>query len=113
LDVDLVRDALGANEVHVAREDEFATRFPDCEVGAEPPFGQLYGLPVLLEQSLDQEEPLIVRAGSHEETVELSFDNLRALETPIVARIADRRVVLDLRTVSESEQEEIARLLAW
>lgn len=88
LDLDLVREALGANEVRLAKESEFAGRFPDCEVGAEPPFGQLYGLPVLVDQSLDQDEPLLMRAGSHEETVELSFDNLRALEKPIVAPIA-------------------------
>lgn len=88
VDLDLVREALGANEVHLAREEEFAGRFPDCEVGAEPPFGQLYGLPVVLDQALDQEEPLLMRAGSHEETIELSFDSLRALETPIVASIS-------------------------
>lgn len=88
VDLDLARDALGASDVHLAQENEFAQRFPDCETGAEPPFGGLYGVPVLADERLDIEAPLIFRAGSHEETVELSFDDFRALERPLVARIS-------------------------
>lgn len=88
VDFDLTRDALGAVDVHLAAEDEFAQHFPDCETGAEPPFGGLYGLPVLVDERLEIDDPLIFRAGSHEETIELAFDDFRALEKPIVAHIS-------------------------
>ena len=88
LDTELVADALGASEVHLATEEAFAERFPDCEVGAEPPFGQLYGLPVIVDTRLDQDEPIVLRAGSHEETIEMTFDDLRSVERPIIATIA-------------------------
>lgn len=101
VDLELARDALGANEVKLAAEDEFAHQFPDCEVGAEPPFGQLYGLPVVVDDRLDQDEPIIVRAGSHEETVELSFDDYRVLEKPIVAHIARVPVLPPMGTEPE------------
>lgn len=101
VDLDLARDALGAHVVHLAEEAEFSQRFPDCETGAEPPFGGLYGLPVLLDERLDIEAPLIFRAGTHEETIELAFDDFRALEKPIVARIS--RPADAPRTLTPSE----------
>ena len=42
-----VRASLGASEVRLATEDEFISRFPDCEIGAMPPFGNLFGLAVM------------------------------------------------------------------
>src|SRR3712207_6804222 len=56
LDLEKVREALGTRETRLATEDEFAARFPDCELGAEPPFGKLYGLPVVMDESLEVAE---------------------------------------------------------
>lgn len=87
VDVDLVAAALNARHVRLAREEEFERCFPDCEVGAEPPFGRLFGLPVLADESLAEEERLVFNAGSHEEALELAFTDYRAIEQPRFARI--------------------------
>ena len=84
LDLDRLKELLGADEVRLATEAEFARHFPDCESGAEPPFGQLYGLQVLLDESLSAAEDLLLRAGSHEEALELSVEDFIALEGPQV-----------------------------
>jgi len=82
LDMDRLRELLGAEEIRLATEEEFAHHFPECELGAEPPFGQLYGLPVLLDENLGATEDLLFRAGSHEEALEMSVEDFIALESP-------------------------------
>jgi Ala-tRNA(Pro) deacylase len=82
--------AVGAREASLADESEFPVLFPECEVGAEPPFGGLYELPVVMDKSLVDEEPLVFRAGSHEETLEIVADDYFALESPIIASIGRR-----------------------
>ncbi|WP_309890134.1 YbaK/EbsC family protein [Archangium sp.] len=91
LDLEKVREALGTREARLATEDEFAGRFPDCELGAEPPFGKLYGLPVAMDDSLGVAEDLLLRAGSHEEALEVSVEDFIGLEAPrTVALITER-----------------------
>lgn len=77
--------ALGARKVRLLHESEFAQLFPGVEPGAEPPFGKLYGLPVLVELSLTREQRLVFRAGSHEEAIELDYAEYARLEQPSVA----------------------------
>jgi len=84
-DTQLAR-VLGTEEVRLCEEAEFEKRFPDCEVGAEPPFGKLYGIPVCIEEGLVLEEKLLFRAGSHEETLEMAYEDFAVLETPTVGR---------------------------
>ncbi|QRK12727.1 YbaK/EbsC family protein [Archangium violaceum] len=91
LDLKKVREALGVREVQLATEDDFANHFPDCELGAEPPFGHLYGLPVLMDESLGVAEDLLLRAGSHEEALEVSVEDFIALESPQMADIIHER----------------------
>src|SRR5439155_398310 len=91
--VDPVRlaSALGADRVRILHESEFLDLFKDCEVGAEPPFGALYGLPVVMDRSLAQAPgPLVFRAGSHEEALEMKPEDFVRLEKP---RLADFAVV--------------------
>lgn len=76
--------AVGARNVRLLRESEFAGLFPDCELGAEPPFGRLYGLPVAVERALARVERVLFRAGSHEEAIELAYDDFVRLERPLV-----------------------------
>ncbi|ATB31007.1 aminoacyl-tRNA deacylase [Melittangium boletus] len=85
LDLDQLRELLGTEEVRLATEEEFTRHFPECETGAEPPFGQLYGLPVLLDENLSAAEDLLFRAGSHEDALEMSVEDFIALESPQVA----------------------------
>jgi Ala-tRNA(Pro) deacylase len=87
LDLERVREVLGARETRLASEDAFANRFPECELGAEPPFGHLYGLPVLMDEGLGVAEDLLLRAGSHEEALEVSVEDFIGLESPRTASI--------------------------
>jgi Ala-tRNA(Pro) deacylase len=85
VDLDKTSDVLGHNEVRLATEDEFATRFPDCEVGAEPPFGNLYGVPVFLDEKLRKQPRIVCRDGSHTRTIALAMDDyLRVVEPEVV-----------------------------
>lgn len=91
IDTERVADVLGVQHVQLAEESEFANRFPDCEVGAEPPFGKLYGLPVLIDESLRTGGPLLFRAGSHEEAIEMNFQDFVDLEQPRIGSFIERR----------------------
>ena len=63
---------LNAREVRLLTEPEFAPIFRDCELGAEPPFGRLYGMPVVVDSSLGKATGIVLRAGSHRESLEIA-----------------------------------------
>ena len=93
-DVDLGKtsDVLGHNEVRLATEEEFATTFADCELGAEPPFGNLYGIPVFLDERLRAQERIVCRDGTHTSSISLPVvDYVRVVDPEIVdiAHFAD------------------------
>lgn len=85
VDLRRVGEMIGARHVRLATEEEFRDCFPDCELGAEPPFGELYGLPVAVDESLSLTEHVLFRAGSHEEALEMRFQDFATLEWPLVA----------------------------
>ena len=66
-------------------EGEFAPLFPDCEPGAEPPFGNLYGVPVVVDRALAQQPEIVLRAGNHEHVIRMRFADFRRLESPRIA----------------------------
>ncbi len=82
--VDLVRlrDVAGAKTVEVASEQEFCDAFPECEVGAMPPFGHLYGMNVFVDQRLAADEEIAFNAGSHTELIRLSYPDFERLAKP-------------------------------
>jgi Ala-tRNA(Pro) deacylase len=84
VDYDRVRDWLRAQEVRAAHEDEFEHLFPDCEVGAMPPFGNLYHLPVYLDRSLADVDHLVFQAGTHRETMKIAMADYLRLVSPAV-----------------------------
>ncbi len=87
--VDLVRlgEILGAPVTFVP-ENDFAPAFAGCEPGAEPPFGKLYGMPVVLDDTLLDADRFIVRAGSHRESLEMSARDFVELERPRIGSFA-------------------------
>jgi Ala-tRNA(Pro) deacylase len=89
LEVDLraVADILGVDEVRLAEESEFAPVFGDCEVGAMPPFGNLYEVPVYFDEALEEDDQIVFNAGSHRETFEMSVDDFERLVRPKIARL--------------------------
>ena len=86
-----VRDSLGARNVRLATEEEFIARFPECEIGAMPPFGNLYGLKVYVDPSLAQDEYIYFNAGNHVQTVHMKYKDFARLVEPQVAHLAGPR----------------------
>lgn len=85
IDFARLKEALGSRHVRLASEDEFKGLFPDCEVGAMPPFGNLYGIDVYVDQSLTEDEQVVFEAGTHDGAVKLRYQDFANLVHPIVA----------------------------
>ena len=83
-----VRSVLGAQLVRLAREDELQQLFPDCEVGAMPPFGNLYGIPVYVDPELTKDETLYFQVGTHTETMSVRYEDYARLVQPHVMDMA-------------------------
>jgi Ala-tRNA(Pro) deacylase len=83
-------EVVGGSHARLADEEEQFEIFPDCEIGAGPPFGSLYGIEVVLEERLLAEPRMVVRAGSHEESLELSTRDFFELEQPEVGNFGIR-----------------------
>jgi Ala-tRNA(Pro) deacylase len=79
-----LKAALGAREVRLASELEFTGLFPDCEVGAMPPFGNLYGVPVYVDTSLTSDEEIVFNAGTHQDTIRMKYADFERLALPTV-----------------------------
>jgi Ala-tRNA(Pro) deacylase len=90
VDVEKAGPALGVREVRLAQEEEFEGAFPDCEVGAMPPFGNLYDLPVYVEETLEEDETIVFRAGTHTDTMSVTYADFNRLVEPTVANFARR-----------------------
>ena len=84
VDLDHLKAALGAGEIELATEDEFKSLFPDCGVGAMPPFGNLYDMDVYVAEQLAENEEIAFNAGSHTELVRMSYNDFKNLVTPEV-----------------------------
>lgn len=81
---DLLKRAAGANTVELAEEGEFKGRFPECELGAMPPFGNLYGMEVLVSQDLAHDEEIAFNAGTLTELIRMSWKDFQRLVQPKV-----------------------------
>jgi Ala-tRNA(Pro) deacylase len=81
-------DAISASEARLADESEFDQQFPGCEVGAEPPFGKLFNLPVVCDEGLARDQTVVFRAGSHSEALEMEFEDYARLERPLIGSFA-------------------------
>lgn len=80
---DRFMSAMGTDFIELADEEDFKDLFPDCEVGALPPFGSLYGMPVYLDGSLTRNEDILFSAGTHNELIKLSMQDYLILEHPM------------------------------
>jgi Ala-tRNA(Pro) deacylase len=85
---DMLREAAGAETVQLASEQAFRDMFPGCEVGAMPPFGNLYGMDVYVSKQLAEDEEIVFNAGSHTELIRMGYKDFERLVKPKVARIA-------------------------
>jgi len=73
-----------SGSLHLAEESEFAGLYPNCEPGAMPPFGNLYGQQVFVDQRLTEDESIVFNAGNHTEAVRLRFKDFERLAKPVV-----------------------------
>lgn len=88
MDLEMLREALDVAKVELAKEYEFETLFPDCEAGAMPPFGNLYGMEEFVDESLAEDEQIAFNAGSHMEVVRMDFRDFEELVHPRLVRFA-------------------------
>ncbi len=79
-----LKEWTGSSEVDLAKESEFKSKFPECEVGAMPPFGNLYAMPVLISSSLISKKDIAFNAGTHSELLKMSYEDFARLVKPKV-----------------------------
>ena len=85
VDMTKAAKAVGADKVGLATEDAIAGLFPDCEVGAMPPFGTEYGLETFVDARLAEDEEILIPAGTHEDSVLVPWADYERLARPTVA----------------------------
>jgi len=83
-----VAAVLGTEELRLAQEWEFRDSFPACDVGSMPPFGNLFGLPVLADELLAENDEIVFNAGTHTLTAKLRFADFKRLVRPRIASLS-------------------------
>jgi len=90
-----LRRESGAKEVELASESEFKDRFPECEVGAMPPVGNLFNMRVFVASALAEDKEIAFNAGTHRDLVKMSYEDYVRLVKPVVAAFSVRRKTRD------------------
>jgi len=90
IDFKLLKKAIGASKLELLREEEFKDLFPDCDIGAMPPFGNLYDMQVLVAESLAEEEEIAFNAGSHSELIKMAYKDYEELVKPKVMKFSSK-----------------------
>jgi len=91
IDLLALKKAVGVLDAEIATESEFKQHFPDCETGAMPPFGNLYGLPVYVDSTLTEDLEIAFNAGSHHELIRLDYADFEQLVRPEVLSFSTSR----------------------
>ena len=89
LDLEKFGHLLGAASVRLAEEGEFEHLFHGCELGAEPPFGTLYEVPLWLDASFEKHDVIVFNAGTHTDTIQMQIADYEELESPRVGRLCE------------------------
>lgn len=92
VDFQELRAALGLTHVRLATENELGQLFPDCDLGAMPPFGNLYDLPVYLDSALLRDERIAFNAGTHRDVLHMRMDDFKRLVSPSIVSVARETV---------------------
>ena len=88
VDLRALARAAGVRRCGIASENEFQQFFPDCELGAMPPFGNLYTLPTYVDQEVAYNEVIVINAGTHAEAIRVRFSDLKRLVRPRIGAFA-------------------------
>lgn len=89
IDEEQLRAALDLGSFRLATEEEIERLFPDCEMGAMPPFGPLFGLPVYVDSRLAEQESIEFNGGTHRDEIRMSYDEFESLTEPIVRHFGE------------------------
>lgn len=92
IDFDNLKKIFGTRNVTLASESEFKYRFADCEIGAMPPFGNLYDMEVYVAESLSEDIEIAFNAGSHTELIKLNYEDFERLVQPRILSFS-RKIV--------------------
>ena len=91
VDFDLLKEAAAVSKVELASEEEFRDKFSECELGAMPPFGNLYGMDVFVADTLAEDEEIAFNCGSHTELIQMSFKDFEATVKPQIVKFSFHR----------------------
>ena len=91
VDLLAIKKMIGVKEAVLASEREFKQHFPDCETGAMPPFGNLYGIPVYVDETLTRDDEIAFNSGTHLELIRMSFADFERLVKPEVLEFSTSR----------------------
>ncbi|MCG2588868.1 aminoacyl-tRNA deacylase [Rhodohalobacter sulfatireducens] len=90
VDFEAIKDTFDAENVELASESEFEDMFPDCEIGAMPPFGNLFDMDTYVAEVLTEDEKIAFNAGTHKEVVKMNYKDFEDLVNPEIVPIAVR-----------------------
>jgi Ala-tRNA(Pro) deacylase len=90
IEMDFLKRAAGAQSIELATEADFKNLFPDCETGAMPPVGNLYGMSVFADTALSKDDEIAFNAGSHRELIRMAYKDFERLVQPAVADFSVR-----------------------
>ncbi|MGH7171059.1 MAG: aminoacyl-tRNA deacylase [Gemmataceae bacterium] len=88
IDLEQLREDLDDKRIALANEDDMDRLFPDCERGAVPPFGSLYQVPTIMDDSLAEDESIVFEAADHEQAIRMALQDYEAIEHPRRAHFA-------------------------
>ena len=87
VNLDIFRDSIGARSIELASERDFLDAFPGCELGAMPPFGNLWDIPVYVAERLTEDETIAFNAGSHTELIQMDYSDYERLVRPRIVQL--------------------------
>jgi Ala-tRNA(Pro) deacylase len=82
VDLGVLKKQLGAKSVELTEEQELGRIFGNCELGAEPPFGNLYDVPTIMDKALEADDHIVFQAGTHDKAIVMKMDDYRKLVNP-------------------------------
>jgi Ala-tRNA(Pro) deacylase len=91
IDLDALGEIVGGARMELATEYEIGQRCPDCEMGVLPPFGSMYGLETVMDESLGHVDQLVFEANSHHEAIRMASEDFLRLECPLIGNFARPR----------------------
>ena len=91
VDFDLLKEAAAVNKVELASEEEFKDKFYECDLGAMPPFGNLYGMEVFVADVLTEDEEIAFNCGSHTELIQMSYKDFEATVKPKIMKFSSHQ----------------------